>query len=227
MSVSQSVRIRIFSGMVMAGIAAALAMGPAAARGRNSTLSAAKTCPSKVHVSSLKSASMQGREKAAEAVRKQRSDFIKELLELAAEKVESGPSSNPRLVEYPWHDSKHLSILLLGDLRSLETVPVLLENLEYRNPIRIAGSYFGEGGWFPAAELLWKIGMPAIGPTIKKLGGYDEDGMGRRLCCWVIKKVLGEKLGRMRIEMSIEKSRDRGVKQNLDAALSYFEILGQ
>ena len=225
MSVSKSVRIRMLSGMVIAGIAAALAMGPAASGGRNSALSAAKTVPDKSHVSALKSASMQERERAAEAVRKQRSDLIEELLELAAEKVEPGPSSDPRFVEYPWHDSKHLAILLLGDLRAIEAVPVLLENLEYRNPRSIVvNAPLDKGGWFPAVESLSKIGMPAIGPTIKKLGGYDEDGMGRGLCCWVIKKVLGEKLGRMRIEMAIEKSRDRRLKKNLDAALSYFKI---
>ena len=85
-------------------------------------------------VSGLTAKNLQDREKAAEAIRKQRAELIKKLVGFAAEKVKPLPSSDPRFIEYPWHDSKHLATLLLGNLRVTEAVPVLLENIEYKNP---------------------------------------------------------------------------------------------
>ncbi len=174
-------------------------------------------------VSGLRAEKLKDRQKAAEQIRKDRAKLIKQLIELAAEKVEPLPSSDPRFVEYPWHDSKHLAILLLGELRTVEALPVLLENLEYKNPRRLEGSYLDTGGWYPAAEALSKIGMPAVEPTIKKLGGYAQKNKGSELCCWVLKKILGVKLARARLQIAIEETRDPTVKKNLTAALPYFK----
>jgi hypothetical protein len=175
-------------------------------------------------VSGLTAKNLQDREKAAEAIRKQRAELIKKLVGFAAEKVKPLPSSDPRFIEYPWHDSKHLATLLLGNLRATEAVPVLLENIEYKNPrTMVVDEPLGSGGWYPAAEALSKIGMPAIPPTIDNLGTYDTNCLGRQLCCWVIKEILGPRLGKVRLEMAIEESREPAAKENLTAALRHFK----
>jgi hypothetical protein len=146
------------------------------------------------------------------------------LVGFAAEKVKPLPSSDPRFIEYPWHDSKHLATLLLGSLRATQAVPVLLENIEYKNPRSIVvTSRLGKGGWHPAAEALSKIGMPAVGPTVEKLGDYAPKSKASEICCWVLKEILGVRLARLRLQIAIEETRDEAVKKNLTAALPYFK----
>ena len=178
----------------------------------------------KVDVTGLKSEDMKERERAAELIRNDRSNLINKLIELAAEDVETVPSSDPRFVEYPWHDSKHLSILLLGDLRASEAVSTLIDNIEYRNPRTLWNdAVLSIGGRYPAVEALWKIGVTAIGPTIDKLSDYETKSRGREHCCWILKQILGVKLARLRLEIAIEETQDPIVKKNLTAALPYFK----
>jgi hypothetical protein len=172
----------------------------------------------------LRSQDLKEREKSFEAIRNQQRNLINELIRLAQEKVSPLPSSDPRFVKYPWHDSKHLSILLLGDLRAVESVPVLLENLEYKNPrTKVRFEPLDPGGLYPSAEVLSKIGMPAVGPVIDKLGRYGEQEEGHNTCCWIIWKILGPRLGKVRLEMAIEETKDDTIKKNLTAALPYFK----
>ena len=171
----------------------------------------------------LTSKNREEREKAAEAIRNERTEIIKQLIEFAAENVEPLPSSDSRFIEYPWHDSKHFAILLLGDMSAVEAVPVLLENIEYRNPRKLWGSLLDKDGWHPAVEALSKIGMPAVEPTIKKLSSYEPKSDGSELCCWILKKILGVRLARLRLQIAIEETRDKAVKKNLVAALPYFK----
>jgi len=125
---------------------------------------------------------------------------------------------------YPWRDSKHMAISLLGDFRAPAAIRVLMENLGYRNP----RTYWTHGSWntghfYPAAEALWKIGMPAVGPVIEKLAQGDTSNNVRSNCCWVLREILGPRLGRLRIEIAIEQSRDAEAKKNLAGILPYFE----
>jgi hypothetical protein len=175
-------------------------------------------------VSGLTGKNLQDREKAAEAIRKQRAELIKMLVGFAAEKVKPLPSSDPRFIEYPWHDSKHLATLLLGDLRAVEAVPVLLENLEYKNPRTLIVTLLLDiGGQYPAAEALSKVGMPAVKATIDKLSSSTTSGKGSEICCWILKKILGVRLARLRLQIAIEETRDEAVKKNLSTALPYFK----
>ena len=174
-------------------------------------------------IAGLTSENRKDREKAVDRIRKERTELIKDLIELAAEEVELLPSSDPIFAQYPWHDSKHLAILLAGDLRAAEAIPILLENLEYRNPRRLWGSSLDKDGWYPAVEALSEIGMPAVGPTITKLGTYPSKSQRRELCCWILKRILGVRLARLRLQIAIEETRDQPVKENLIAALPYFK----
>jgi hypothetical protein len=176
------------------------------------------------YVTGLNAKNLTDREQAAEAIRNDHGALIKRLIRLAKEKVEPLTSSDPRFVEYPWHDSKHLSILLLGDLRAVEAVDILLENLTYKNPKSLESSEaLSQGGWYPAAEALSKIGMPAVEPIIKKLGSYKPNSKGSDLCCWILKEILGVKLARLRLQIAIEDTREATIRENLTAVLPYFK----
>ncbi len=152
-----------------------------------------------------------------------RDSQVSELIELASESVELLPAMEPEEARYPWRDSKHLAIVHLGDLRGSAAVQVLLDNLEYRNPRELAGSYLDVGGWYPAGEALAKIGMPAVKPVIEKLGSYSADSKGSEICCWILTKVLGAELAKVQVEMAIRDTRDEGARKNLEAALPYLK----
>ncbi len=178
----------------------------------------------KADVSTIKSANEQERQNAAEAIKLQNQEVIQGLIKLAAEKVEHTTSRTVHDAEYIRHHTKYLAIQLLGDLRASEAVPILIDNLEYRNPnILVDGSYLEPGQLFIAAESLSKIGMPAVGPVINKLAGYSNEKSGRSTCCWILKDVLGIRLAKLRLEIAIEERTDPTEKKNLTAALPYFK----
>jgi hypothetical protein len=114
--------------------------------------------------------------------------------------------------------------LILGDFRAIEAIPVLIENIEYVNPKTIVSDeLLTISGWNPSAEALAKIGMPSIDPVIGKLGTYDKECQGRKNCVWIIKKVLGVKLGRYKLQLAIEETKNETVKKNLQAILPSFK----
>ena len=176
------------------------------------------------YVRGLTSENLKDREKAAQEVRNKYEQLIKELIRLAGQEVQRWHPDDPTS-SYPWHDSKHLSILLLGDLRAIQAVPILIENLAYKNPREIVADarIGGSGGYYPAAEALSKIGLPAVGSVIDKLGKYGGQEEGHRICCWIIREILGPRLGKVRLEMAIEETKDDTVKKNLTAELPYFK----
>lgn len=181
-------------------------------------------------VSGLTSQDLKEREKAMQAIQKQYEQLIGELIRLAGQEVQRlYPDDDPRSdFPWPWRDAKHLAILLLGDLRAVEAVPILLENLEYKNYKDLKDIVqwrynLPEATWYPAAESLSKIGMPAVEPTIKKLVSYEPNSMGSRICRWILKEILGVKLARYRLEIEIEQTKDPVVKERLTAVLPYFK----
>lgn len=175
-------------------------------------------------VTRLTSKNQKEREKATETIRNERAELIRDLIGLAGQEVERWHPDD-LTSSYPWHDSKHLAILLLGDLRAFEALPVLIENLGYRNPRqRVIDARIVEEGWYyPAAEALSKIGMPAVGSIIDNLGVSAQKSKSSELCCWVLKKILGVRLSRVRLQIAIEETRDEAVKNKLTEALLYFK----
>jgi len=179
-------------------------------------------------LTNLKSQSLEQREEGADAIRKKHDDIVEQLIELASQEVEPYQAKYPGFPkEYPWRDSKHLSIILLGEWRCVKAVSTLIDNLEYMNPENIFADSLPRAAAYPAAVALAEIGVPALAPTIEKLGSYDKDCLGRELCCWVIGEALGAKLGRIQVAMGIEKTKDPKVKANLEAALVYFKTLDE
>lgn len=165
------------------------------------------------------------REKAAKGILASQEVLVKDLIKLASKKV-SPISVDDGEPVYRRNDSKHLAIQLLGEFRVAKGVRVLLANLKYSPRSVRYRAPPSKGELYPAAESLSRIGMPSIGPLLEGLGGNAEDGKARELCAWVVKKVLGEKLAKMRLEMAIEQAkRDmlRTKEKNLRAAMPLFK----
>jgi len=145
----------------------------------------------------------------AAAIMGERQQNINILVELAGREGQGRryKVDDKEFVEYPMHDTKHVAMLLLGDLRAAEGVSVLLRDIEYRVPKTPSGGYelgLIEGpGWHPAVESLIKIGMPSVGPVIEKLGGYAENCLGRRLCLVVLRGILGPQLAAARLQIAV------------------------
>jgi len=186
-------------------------------------------CPATVcaEVKDLKSSDLKQREAEANKIKKERQKMVSQLIELAKEDVKPIRKRTPNFPGvYPWHDSKHLAIMLVGEFRAIEAIPVLIENIEYINPKSIVSDeMISIVDYSPSAEALVKIGMPTIEPVIEKLGTYDRDCLGRQICAWIIKEVLGVKLGRYKLQLAIEETKDAKVKKNLQAVLPGFKTL--
>ena len=132
---------------------------------------------------------------------------------------------DPNLPNHPnsWHSSKHLSILLLGDLQAQESINVLMENIEYRNPKSIVMGRVSPDGLYPAVEALIKIGMPAVEPVINKMASYDKESIARENCIFILQRILGIRLAREKLKIAIEESKDPVFKKNLEKVLPLFK----
>jgi len=185
---------------------------------------------------SLASKTLIDREAVAVRLVHLRDNFIREMMELASQK---DSTKLPPQMEHSWHDTRHLAISFLGYIRTEKAVPVLLDNLtlhyvdpnprvDRRSPLARLKGY---QGWSPATTALIRIGMPAIYPTIYKLKLYDADtaeihdpdSMILSLYCTIIREILGKELGQKRLMIAIEEEQDEKRKNNLQAALSYYE----
>jgi hypothetical protein len=162
------------------------------------------------------------REDAAKAILATHAKLIERLIEVAARPGQAIHTAGMPEPAYPWHEPKHLAILLLGDLRASAAVPTLLENLTYMNPRDLHHGMLDRIGQYPAVESLSKIGMPAVDPTLEKLSTVDPKSRSAELCCWIVREILGVKLARARVQIAIEETRDATAKENLKAALPFF-----
>jgi len=171
-------------------------------------------------ISGLESEKLEEREKTAETILKNQKEVIKQLIDFAAKKVEPLRSESLKAVEYPWRDNKHLSILLLGDLRASEAVPVLVENIEYENTKIIdVWGHLDKSERYPAVEALIKIGMPSVEPVIEKMARYDKECVARYNCVFIIERILGTHLAKEKLKIVIEQTKDPAVRKNLEAVL--------
>ena len=116
---------------------------------------------------------------------------------------------------------EYLAIVLLGDIEANKAVPVLLDNLEYKNIYVVySGSYTDPERLYPSAIALTKIGTPVIEPTIKKLSKFNKNEAGHKICCWILKEILGAKLAKASVQIAIDETLNVIEKQNLNDAIS-------
>jgi hypothetical protein len=126
--------------------------------------------------------------------------------------------------KYPFRDSKHLATLLLGEFRAVEAIPVLLKNVEYKNHKSLATDYDQTWPtWYPAAEALAKIGMPAVKPLFDELSGISELNRRRKLCCNILIEIMGKELASFALKEHLAEVKDETKKANLEAGLKFIE----
>ncbi len=219
---SRSARLVVMLAVVSIGLTAVGVLSPRHLQAGGGTGKDAGRADVLTNVQGLRSEDRTDREDVANAIRAARAQLIEDLIQLAKEPGQGVPIPGTQEVAYPWHEPRHLAILLLGDLRASEAVPVLLENLGYKNAREISGGMLDKDAWYPAIEALSKIGMPAVDPTVNKLSQLGPKDKNGELCCWILKKILGAKLARARIQIAIEETQSETAKGNLKTALPYF-----
>ncbi|MCH8048404.1 MAG: hypothetical protein IID44_32310 [Planctomycetes bacterium] len=80
------------------------------------------------------------------------------------------------------------------------------------------------GDYYPAADVLAKIGKPAVRSCLWEL--TKENSAQRRDCfCWVIGAVEGPEVGRFVLMLALAKETDAKRKALLEAAVPIFEEL--
>ncbi len=116
----------------------------------------------------------------------------------------------------PRFSAKHYAIKLLGEYRDREAIPVLLENLTYANRgIYNRWSQIPPIDFYPAANSLVQIGLPAIDPVINHLARNYEDKLHRALCFLILKYILPSESIIIRIDKIIGGYQTRKYKENL------------
>jgi hypothetical protein len=179
-------------------------------------------------LSELQSSNKNIRVASQKKILENQAKLIDELIRYASADVKPNPKPHPDFPDsYPRHDSKHLAILLLGELRAISAIPICINNIGYKNKKYLVfdGELLPLDVEYPAVEALIKIGLPAVDPVIEKLGTYDKECQGRMNCVWIIKNVLGIYLGRCKLQRYIEKTTDETIKKNLQAIMPQFSKL--
>ena len=136
---------------------------------------------------------------------KTRRTLIRQLIHTAKQ-----PSQPIKVVDgnpvYAWHEPKHQALLLLAEFPDREAIPVLLANLGYeniKNPTET--NTFRLGHYFPAADALVKVGVPAMPEVVMKLSLEPKDGRMRHNLCWILEQHYSRKWAKVRIDEEIAK----------------------
>lgn len=113
-----------------------------------------------------------------------------------------------------------VAITLLGKLRSIESLPLLVDSLTFFSPetksIRNPDSYF------PCINALIEIGYPAVDPLLKKVKeSDDEDAM--RCAAFTLKRMLGKTVAALCIQSHAERQLDVRKRARLFALQKYLD----
>ncbi len=151
-------------------------------------------------------------------IREERRSTVKGLMEIAGAQDVGG---DEEAQDQRYLNSKHLAIVLLGELRAQEAVPLLWKNLTYRVKVRYGGTEAHSiGRKYPAAGSLAKIGKPASEYVASRLL-VTEDPLRQEISVWVLRQVEGEELARHIVETWLKSRPD--AQANLKGALRYLD----
>ena len=170
----------------------------------------------------LQSAQAEQRFAARSTMIQERRSLVRSLIIVARGDTRGTPRERGEPLELT--SPKCLAIKLLGELRALEAVRSLVQNLAYRVDPRVAGPLGGRGlgAWYPAAASLAEIGNPAV-PEVLTFLGRSTDPIERHLCVWILVRIDGRDVARFRVEKAIESCRLSDIKANLQSALEHFD----
>jgi len=107
------------------------------------------------------------------------------------------------------------AMYLLGELRTVDGIPVLLEHIDYQySPYGVLAESF------PAVRALANIGMPAVQAILAALP-KEASALRRQLMCSVIYKVHGRYDAVRLVQRALAAADGAKQKANLKAALQW------
>jgi hypothetical protein len=172
----------------------------------------AAAAPALNRVEALRSPEAPVREEAERAILKDREDTISSLETLVEESLldydvmkvherrEGGKGIDPK------YTSAAAAIRVLGEFRSVRSVPLLVRHLNFYFPREWASGGRAPGlEDSPTAVALVKIGLPALEPVLEQ---YKRDPSYALITGWFFEKVLGKDIGRAYLEHAIAEEKD-------------------
>ncbi len=116
--------------------------------------------------------------------------------------------------------TKECGIRLLGEMRAVEAVPFLLDNIGFAPATRFGDPSEYEG--LPAVESLVQIGSPAAKEIWeRRLASADKKTLP--LYLMVLKNVWGKEICTLLLNAKLKTKLPKGAKANFEAALKYFQ----
>jgi hypothetical protein len=111
---------------------------------------------------------------------------------------------------------------VLGDLRSVESVPLLADHLSFHvvESLITRIPTFADGR--PAAGALIEIGLPSVGPVLDKATSSDDEKV-HKIAAVVVCQIQGRKWGTVTIDERIERETDSRAKQRLSQVRKHIE----
>lgn len=125
-------------------------------------------------------------------------------------------------VDNSWNGVRHRAILLLGEMRAMEAVGPLSNNLAFV-PTGTIVTYeaLPREAYYPAALALSQIGTPAV-KRMLGLISTSRDEQTRNLAAWVVLEAEGKEVAEFRLQKELEKS-FRNSKPRVEAALKFIQ----
>jgi HEAT repeat protein len=115
------------------------------------------------------------------------------------------------------------AVIVLGEYRAVEAVPILVDHLEWDEATvgevtRILPQEEVEELWGPVTMALQKIGVAAVPPLLERISATDNPKLTWK-CTWICSRVEGPAVTRFRLQGLLEKETDVKRKGRIEAAL--------
>jgi len=118
-------------------------------------------------------------------------------------------------------DIKVFAVVVLGEYRAVEAVPVLLKNLDWdwsRGGIVLSGNEDWAVRLWPVSSALEKIGVPAVPALMDQIEGTDDAKMIGK-CVSICEKIEGADVAQFRLQKALKTETDAQKRARLETAL--------
>ena len=164
------------------------------------------------HVALLTSESKADRKEAAQAILEARQGVVRKLEKIVRKYIRDESKKG----------TAKTAIVLLGSLRSAESVGLLAKNLTLGVFYKSTKRPQPPEDFYPCVGALSEIGKPSVGAMLSNLETSHDEKV-RKLSARVIRSVEGPELAKIVVEQAVEKQTDPAKQAMLQAALAYFE----
>jgi hypothetical protein len=176
----------------------------------------------------LLSQDAQARQRAERAILESREQTIVALEVLIEENLRDyhGEKVFQRREQREPVDSKYLTakaaMRLLGDLRSVRSVPLLVRHMNYWPDMPESGGVPHLSDYV-AAEALAAIGVPSLEPVMQHYTGHGSNGL---ITSWILEHVLGREMARVYVRRALAARSPPATKESLWGLLHLLSVAG-